>query len=262
MIAKGLVGAFTTAYYNGEKVSITEANQLIIEKGDGVFAISVDGILNKYSGSQTENVIDAIPSQSSKLITVTPTNVGSEYYVDLGTYEGIVPSEIDSVVMLLSEYKVDTIKEGGSSQYLAGAFTTKEEAELAKGEYELAGIENAKILEYQDGNKVGGEESEDIPIDLSPTPVEGLEYRVFLGSYVDGVPQARSMIFVQLDYLGIESTPEGENITYYCGNKNLYSEAEILLKKFTDQGVGLARIVSFQNGKEIDVNEARQLTHE
>ena len=138
----------------------------------------------------------------------------------------------------------------------------KEEAELAKGEYELAGIENAKILEYQDGNKVGGEEAEVIPIDLSPTPVEGLEYRVFLGSYVDGVPQARSMIFVQLDYLGIESTPEGESITYYCGNKNLYSEAEILLKKFTDQGVGLARIVSFQNGEEIDVNEARQLTHE
>ena len=45
-----------------------------------------------------------------------------------------------------------------SSQYLAGVFTNKEEAELAKGEYELAGIENAKILEYQDGNKVGGEE--------------------------------------------------------------------------------------------------------
>ena len=54
-----------------------------------------------------------------------------------------------------------------------------------------------------------GKKSEAIPIDLPPTPVEGLEYRVFLGSYVDGVPQARSMIFVQLDYLGIESTPEG-----------------------------------------------------
>ena len=262
MIAKGLVGAFITAYYNGEKVSITEANQLIVEKGDGVFAISVDGTLNKIDGFQTENVIDAIPSQSSKLITVTPTNVGSEYYVDLGTYEGIVPSEIDSVVMLLPEYEVETIKDGGSSQYIAGVFKTKEAAGLAKGEFNLAGIENAKILEYQDGNKVGGEEAEDIPIDLSPTPVEGLQYRVFLGSYVDGVPQARSMIFVQLDYLGIESTPEGESITYYCGNKNLYSEAVILLKNFTDQGVGVARIVSFQNGEEIDVNEARQLTHE
>ena len=262
MIAKGLVGAFTTAYYNGEKVSITEANQLIIEKGDGVFAISVDGILNKNSVSQTENVIDAIPSQSSKLITVTPTNIGAEYYLDLGTYEGIVPSKIDSVVILLSEYKVDTIKEGGSSQYLAGVFTKKEEAELAKGQYELAGIENAKILEYQDGNKIGEEESEAIPIDLPPTPVEGLQYRVFLGSYVDGVPQARSMIFLQLDYLGIESTPEGESVTYYCGKEDLYSGAEVILKKFTDQGVGLARIVSFQNGEKIDINEARQLTHE
>ena len=262
MIAKGLVGAFITAYYNGEKVSITEANQLIIEKGDGVFAISVDGVLNKNGGSQTENVIDVIPSQSTKLITVTPTNVGAEYYLDLGTYEGIVPSEIDSVVMLLPEYKVDTIKDGGSNQYIAGVFKTKEEAELAKGKYELAGIENAKILEYQDGNKVSREEAEVIPIDLSPTPVEGLEYRVFLGSYVDGVPQARSMIFLKLDYLGIESTPEGESVTYYCGNEVLYSGAEVILKKFTNQGVGLARIVSFQNGEEIDVNEARQLTHE
>ena len=95
-----------------------------------------------------------------------------------------------------------------------------------------------------------------------PTPFEGLEYRVFLGSYLDGVPQARSMIFVQLDYLGIESTPEGESITYYCGSEDLYSEAEILLKNFTDQGVGVARIVSFQNGEEIDVAEARQLTNE
>ena len=166
MIAKGLVGAFITAYYNGEKVSITEANQLIIEKGDGVFAISGSGILNKKGGSETEN---------------------------------------------------DSIKEN---------------------------ITDA------------------IPINLTPTPIEGLEYRVFLGSYTEGVPQARSMIFLELDYLGIESTPEDESITYYCGNEGLYSGAEIILKKFTDQGVGLARIVSFQNGEKIDVNEARQLTHE
>jgi hypothetical protein len=166
MIAKGLVGAFITAYYNGEKVSITEANQLIIEKGDGVFAISGSGILNKKGGSETEN---------------------------------------------------DSIKEN--------------------------------IIDA-------------IPINLTPTPIEGLEYRVFLGSYTEGVPQARSMIFLELDYLGIESTPEDESITYYCGNEGLYSGAEIILKKFTDQGVGLARIVSFQNGEKIDVNEARQLTHE
>ena len=262
MIAKGLVGAFITAYYNGEKVSIAKANQLIIEKGDGVFAISVDGVLNKNGGSQTENVVEATPSQKSKLITVNPTNVGTEYYVDLGTFEGIVPSKIDSVVMLLSEYKVGTIKEGSSSQFLAGVFTNMEEAELAKGEYELAGIQNAKIREYQDGNKVGGEESTAIPIDLPPTPVEGLEYRVFLGTYVDGVPQARSMIFVKLDYLGIDSTPEDEGITYYCGNEGLYSGAEVILKKFTGQGLGIARIVSFQNEEKIDVNIARQLTHE
>ncbi len=51
-------------------------------------------------------------SKSTKLITVTPTNVGSEYYVDLGTYEGVVPSLIDSAVLSLSEYKVDIMKEG------------------------------------------------------------------------------------------------------------------------------------------------------
>ena len=50
MIAKGLVGAFITAYYNGEKVSITEANQLIVEKGEGIFAISADGTLNRNDG--------------------------------------------------------------------------------------------------------------------------------------------------------------------------------------------------------------------
>jgi hypothetical protein len=188
MISKGLVGAFITAYYNGEKVTITEANQLIVEKGDGVFAISVDGVLNKNDDFQAENIPEAISSESTKMITVTPTNI--------------------------------------------------------------------------DENQIGGEESDTIPVGLMPTPVDGLEYRVFLGSYLDGVPQARSMVFVQLDYLGIESTAEGESITYYCGNKDLYSEAEILLKNFTDQGVGIAKIVSFQNGEEIDVNEARQLTHE
>jgi hypothetical protein len=262
MIAKGLVGAFITAYYNGEKVSITRANQLIIEKGDGVFAISVNGDINKNGGSQTENVTDAIPSQNKKMITVIPTNIGTEYYIDLGTFEGAVPSEIDNVMILLSDYKVETITDGGVGQYIAGVFKTEEEAELAKGKYDLAGIENVKVLEYQDGKKVGGEELEVVPINLPPTPVEGLEYRVFLGSYTEGVPQARSMVFLELDYLGIESTPEGESVTYYCGNEGLCSGAEVILKKFTDQGVGLARIVSFQNGEKIDVNEARQLTHE
>ena len=158
MISKGLAGAFITAYYNGEKVTITEANQLIVEKGEGIFAISTDGTLNRNDGFQTENVTETIPPKSTKMITVTPTNVGSEYYVDLGTYEGVVPSLIDSAVLSLSEYKVDIMKEGVSSQYLVGAFTAKEDAELAKGEYELVGVENAKILEYQDGNQIGGEE--------------------------------------------------------------------------------------------------------
>ena len=188
MIAKGLVGAFITAYYNGDKVTIIEANQLIAEKGDWVFAISVDGDLNKNISSSTNNASDVIPSENSKMNTVAPTNVNE--------------------------------------------------------------------------NQLSSEELDTIPVELMPTPFEGLEYRVFLGSYSDGVPQARSMIFVQLDYLGIESMPEGESITYYCGNTNLYSEAEILLKNFTDQGVGVAKIVSFQDGEEIDVNEARQLTHE
>ena len=85
---------------------------------------------------------------------------------------------------------------------------------------------------------------------------------MFLGTYSEGVPQARSMIFVELDYLGIESTLEDEGITYYCGNEGLYSGAEVILKKFANQGVGIARIVSFQYGEEIDVNNARQLTHE
>ena len=86
---------------------------------------------------------------------------------------------------------------------------------------------------------------------------------MFLGSYVDGVPQARSMIFLQLDYLGIESTRlKVKALLTIVEMKICILEAEILLKKFTDQGVGLARIVSFQNGEEIDVNEARQLTHE
>jgi hypothetical protein len=271
MIAMGLTGAFVTAYYNGEKVSIARANQLINEQGDGVFAISVDGIINKKQGSQIENgtikenVTEAIPSQNNnkKMITIEPTNIGAEFYINLGTHKGTVSSKIDSAMVLMSEYKVEIIKDGENGfQYLAGVFKTKDVAELAKGKYAMVGIENAKVIEYQDGKKVGGEELEVTPVNLPPTPVEGLEYRVFLGSYTEGVPQARSMIFVKLDYLGIESTPEGDNITYYCGNEGLYSGAELILKEFTNQGVGLARIVSFQNGVEIDVNEARKLTHE
>ena len=252
MLAKGVNGAFVTAYYEGERITIAKAKELINELGDDIFAISEDGIVKRTGGTaSTSPVLDEFGGH--RVITVEPTKKGVEYFVDLGTYRDTLPKRVRNAIFLMQDYDVETVISDKGNQYVSGAFVNRDDAELARDKFVLIGVAEAKLMKYKDGVKVPAN---------TPSPVEGLTYRVFLGTYSSGVPQARSMIFLQLDHLGIESIEDTEGTTYYCGKEALYEDAREVLKNFTNEGISIAKIVAFQNGEEIDVNKARKLTNE
>ncbi|MCB9194946.1 MAG: hypothetical protein H6598_01865 [Flavobacteriales bacterium] len=236
VVALGNADAFVTVYYNGEKISTAKARELIAEFGEGVYATDASGVLKQLNGSSggAQNIV---------------TNESGEYFVDLGTYSGEVPTELANAMLMIPQYEVKTVKNGSSENYYVGYFTKASDAQKVLELYKENGIENLEVVNKNSTS-------------IGPKPFNGIVYRVYLGTYEGEVPSSRAMTFVELKDEGIDKEVSNGKETYYAGKKSLYSEAQTVLKKFTSRGVSIAEIKAFKDGQEIPVEEAKQLTRE
>ncbi|GEM_PF-5116698 len=226
----GLTDAFIVAYIDGQRITIARANELA----------------NKIT-EKTEPE----PSGDNG-ITVLATNIGKEYYVDLGVFQDSVPNSVSNALLTMREYRIKPRDVENGRQYLSGVFTSAERANQAAQEFINLGIPNANVIEFNNGELFKGE----------PRAVNGLIYRVFLGTYYEELPEKLKDVFMRLDYLDIETVDDEEGTTYYAGKKDLYSYSEEVLKEFVNEGVSIAKIVAFKDGDEIDIESAKNLTGE
>ena len=49
MVDKGNTDAFVTAYFDGEKISLVKAKQLVAEQGESIFAADASGNLKQLT---------------------------------------------------------------------------------------------------------------------------------------------------------------------------------------------------------------------
>lgn len=360
VVALGNTDAFVTVYYNGERITVARAQELIAEQGESIFASSEDGQLKQLSGenntesgssdnvehttpegwltpadlraeaqgiknesdlaqiandnslsekeklekqnavlqgwvdkydykvveanrgiletldsderndfmdarkefegerdnleariAQNKNKISSIPDGGQEIEIVEVSEDG-DFYVDLGTYEGEIPTDLANAMLMVPEYTIEVVSRGAAEQYYVGFFNSKEDAQKVVDLYSTKGVSNLSIA------SMSGEEASS-----GPAPYPGVEYRVFLGNYEGEVPAARAITFVDLKDEGVESIKEDDGTeTYYAGRKSLFSEIEEVKKKFTSRGVSIAEVKAFRDGVEIPVEEAKQLTHE
>ena len=244
MVARGNTDAFVTAYYNGEKISLLRAKELIAEQGESIFATDASGQLKQLNTNTN-------PATSVDV----EVNQNGNYQVDLGSYEGEIPTDIANAMLMIPQFVVNVEKLNSNQRYFVGNFASESDARKVIELYSENGVKDLKITDLRNPTVN--------IVETGPKAVDGVVYKVFLGTYQGEVPDARAITFVDLKDEGItkESKDNGDE-TYYAGEKSLFSEAKIVLKRFTSRGVSIAEIKAFQNGEEISVDEAKSLTGE
>ena len=223
----GLIDAFVVAFFNGERVTIARSLELAAN--------------NKPINKDEDNGV-----------TVLPANVGKEYYVNLGIFNDSVPKAVSNALLSMQEFRIKPVSIGSYRQYLSGVFKTLDNANLATQKFKELGIKDAEVIEYVNGEVAKGQ----------PRSFEGLYYTVHLGTYYEKVPRKLRDVFMRLDYLDVETKKTTQQEDYYASKKQLYSAAKEVLKDCLENGVVVSKIVAFKDGKEIEVELAKQLTRE
>ncbi len=239
VVSLGNTDAFVTAYYDGEKISLVKAKQLIAEQGESVFAADANGNLKQLQSSGTAQPTD---------VSDVEIDAAGEYQVDLGSYKGEIPTSIANAMLMVYQFTVNIEQNDEFQRYYVGNFSSQEDAQKVIDLYLENGVEDVSIVKQ--GEKLASKDS-------------GVIYKIYLGTYQGEVPDARAITFVDLKDEGVVKVIEDNgDETYYTAEKTKFSESEVVLKKFTSRGVSVAEIKAFKDGTEISLEEAKQLSGE
>jgi myosin heavy subunit len=119
----GITDAFVTAYYQGKRISVAEANKLLAENGNNILA-----------GGSSSNA--------------TPNNTNIVFKIHLGAFESEVPIDVGSIILANSSKGIEVKKTAeGKSVYLLGNYKDLSSAEQMLKEINQNNI-NAKIVAF------------------------------------------------------------------------------------------------------------------
>ncbi|MFN4234646.1 MAG: hypothetical protein ACK4IK_07555 [Bacteroidia bacterium] len=178
----GIKDAFVTAYYNGKRISISEARALQTSNGNSIFVNSSD--LNKMPYQSTNAVINdnrSVVSNNNSNSSITNTtnsnvsnatkqpvtvqglvtsnqnvdNTKTVYKVQIGAFKEEVPIEIAIIYMRLASKGINyRLREDGFTVYTVGATNSLEEANRLKQEVINEGITDAFLVAFQNDKQV------------------------------------------------------------------------------------------------------------
>jgi cell division septation protein DedD len=179
----GVTNAFVTAYYNGKRISLTEAQQ---HEADGTYVIATSSDMDvlpylneadkqqavKTQTTPTNRPIAAAattettkastaPKTTSPAATLTPTTTTSTsndnivYKVQIGAYKEEVPIAVANIFFKVAAKGIDNYKDAnGVTIYTVGKLSTYEEANVLKNEMIVISLQDAFIVAFKNGIRV------------------------------------------------------------------------------------------------------------
>lgn len=187
IVEYGIKDAFVTAYYNGKRISVTEAKAIEASNGKAAYVNSSDMNKMPYQGSNAvvsenrnvsapatttaTNTIQNTTTQSTNLTTakqpVTVQGLGGAssasnvdlskpvYKVQIGAFKEEVPIELAVIYMKLAPKGVNyRLREDGFTVYTVGATNSIEEANRLKQEVINEGITDAFLVAFENEKQV------------------------------------------------------------------------------------------------------------
>lgn len=148
----GVADAFVTAYFNGKRISLAEAEAVLEREGSEVLNISTGAPAAnpEDAPSEAEKTNQSDKSESEQSET---TDDGARYVIILGQFGSEVPQNVADFFLLNQELNIRRIEgPGGQSMYVSPEFVEKTEAERFLQSAKAAGISSALM-----GTVINGE---------------------------------------------------------------------------------------------------------
>jgi hypothetical protein len=236
IVGIGISDAFVTAYYDGQRISIQQARDILARDG------------NKALYDSPEN-------QSGAVTTNDVENKGP-FIVEVGYFEeGDVPQDFTDLLeenqdeKFLSQTDFDD-----NVLYYAGPFDTKEEADAKRAELQGKGFTVAEVKPVQ------GQDDPDFATDNnnsnSSYVKEGVYYRILVGKFADAVPGEYATLLIQTENL-FDTEQDIEGNTYMYSTKiEDFDEVRERIAEFADLGIEDMQIVSYYKYEPIPKEQA------
>ncbi|HET6226563.1 MAG TPA: hypothetical protein VFF27_09810 [Bacteroidia bacterium] len=193
-VGGGLNDAFMTIYYNGKRISMSEAatltaqgiaplsdapglNQLPTFKTGSTQPINRPAVSTQPTVKNNETppvtteppvIKNNPPAEEKPTVTIpvvpeTPAEVepGIVFKVQIGAFKEEVPLEIANKFLKISKKGIKNYKdENGLTIYTVGKYTTYEEADKSRQEVAAEGLTDAFVVVYSAGKKISVEEAQ------------------------------------------------------------------------------------------------------
>ena len=151
---KGISDAFVVAYYNGKRISLSVAKNMIESQGKDV--------LSKDKQEYSIIPSDTTTSESSASSLTTSSNKGIIFKVQIGAFKELVPTAIANKFLSIAKQGIKTYKdENGLTIYSVGEFLEYESANNLKTKMINEGLSGAFIIAFKDGKKISASDALD-----------------------------------------------------------------------------------------------------
>ncbi|MCX6292220.1 MAG: hypothetical protein NT126_10720 [Bacteroidetes bacterium] len=281
MKSNGYKDAFVVAYYNGKRIELSQAYDLIRKAGAGekkLYASASEketSILRsfKITGAKVNNPkdedVNSFYGTSSETSAETSGNV--EYAVQVGVYKS---SKIPAALVPLTPLQTEQIK-NGLVRFTTGRYALYASADSSKQVAIRSGVKDAFIVAYKNGSRISigqarpatisgekpGKVEQPVKQTIAPSGVStensALLYKVQVGAF------RQKLSADALDKLGRmaaggmsqETTSSGLTI-FYSGSYADVNAAMTAKSEIVSKGIKDAFVVSFTNGKKARVSQA------
>ncbi len=266
----GVTDAFVTAYFDGERITLERALEILVEKGADAFAANQNN-----------------DSQETGNNTTTETNEvffkeGLFYRILIGKYENAIPGEYATILLQGDNVFETEVDQEGRTCLLSSKLETYENVENRVKEFADLGIEDMDIVTYYKYDVIPFNEGEKIRNDqeidnLNPYDEikgisadgwiynkEAIYFKIKLGEFEDNVPADFTnllLLYEAEEKINKEETIDDE-ILFFTNSIPTFTEAETTRKRLLDKGFSRAIIIAYHKYDEISIGKAKEILGE
>ncbi len=293
--AIGYEDAFVVAYRDGQRIPVFEAKKILEGEAEQLAQSGGSESSDSFTEPTSNDASSASISENARLYSGDDVQ-GLYYTVQVGAYSREVPpSAMFNLSPLVShrtgglwKYTSGIYQDNGEASaaktrirdigisdafvtiYYSGERVSKSEADRLVSEQDSSvfakeeGLQNRAPADLQSPsssrNTPASQSENSGPKPQPSANAGGIEFVVQVGAYDREVPVEDAQIILGISNLGLDVVVEGSRTKYIVGGYTSYTEANAFKEKIIAEGLNGAFIVAMQNGKQVDLQRAIEIS--